>query len=195
TFNGQVTFRSGPFADSSTSMTGPITFNNAVTVQAGAAVTNAGVLTVNGTVTNGGSLTISGGTLAGTGTVTGGTLTVNASGTVSPGHSPGTLTLGGTVTLNGQYVWELNANTTAGPGVNYDQIVGTGTTTVGASSSLSVSLLAGVNLTDPFWSSPQTWTVLNQSSGTLSGSFGSVVNGNFAEGSFSTQTLGNAVLL
>src|SRR5262249_15007253 len=160
-----------------------------LTFAAGARVNNASALTItgrvvnNGTVSGGGSLTIgSGGTLGGSGAVNQPT-TINPGGHLSPGNSPGTITVGGGLTLDGDYDWELNGNTTAGPGTNFDQLIASGgTTTIGAGSFFTVIPLGGVNFTDPFWTAPHSWAVLNQTSGTLSGSFGSVANGAYPQG-------------
>lgn len=66
----------------------------------------------------------SGGVLKGTGTV--GFLTVNAGGTVAPGHSPGCLN-SGNLTLNGTYQIDLGGTTAC---TGYDQLNVTGTVDV-----------------------------------------------------------------
>jgi len=73
---------------------------------------NNGKLLVNANVTTGGVSVGSGGTLAGSGTV--GATTVD--GTFAPGNSIGTLTIGGTLDLNGTSIFEIDP--TLGTGLN-----------------------------------------------------------------------------
>ena len=75
----------------------------------------AGTLVVNNTSGSGtgpGNVSVTGGTLGGTGTI-GGTVTVNG-GTLSPGNSPGVLTIGGELLmLTGTYKYEVDSTPTA----------------------------------------------------------------------------------
>lgn len=105
-----------------------------------------GTLLINNTSGSGtgiGNVLVTGGTLGGTGTV-GGSVTVNG-GTLSPGNSPGVLTLGGDLLLlTGKYKYEVDSapSTTADlVNVTGDLIIGPGSVTL-AASDLGSSLLA-----------------------------------------------------
>ena len=123
--------------------------------------TGAGTLTLSGTNTYGGATAVSagtlrikgdqsgataavtvanGGTLGGTGTV-GGATTLQSGGTLSPGTSPGTLTLASDLTWNGgaNYNWQL-ANATGTAGTDWDLASVTGTLDVQASSGTPFNL-------------------------------------------------------
>lgn len=91
-----------------------------------------GTLAVDGSI-NGGALVQNGGTLAGSGTI-GGAVTVQSGGHLSPGNSPGTITIGGLTLLNGAFL-----HTEIGP-VSDKVIVG-GNLAVGGT--LDVSLDSG----------------------------------------------------
>ncbi|WP_430514112.1 autotransporter domain-containing protein [Pannonibacter phragmitetus] len=88
---------------------------------AGTTTVSGGSLLVNGTLGSGSSLleVASGGTLGGTGTV-GGAATVQSGGTLSPGASPGTLTVNGNLTLEAgsTTLFELNTPNVAGGATN-----------------------------------------------------------------------------
>lgn len=100
-------------------LTGTNSYDGATTV------TN-GKLVVNGNSSTSSLTTVaSGATLGGSGTV--GALIVSTGGFVTPGNSPGILTVNGNYTQAGQYTAEI-AGTTAG--TSYDQIAVTGTVDV-----------------------------------------------------------------
>ncbi len=87
-----------------------------------------GTLVVNGNIrtTTGGDLTVAGGVLKGVGTVGDVTLT---SGSIAPGHSPGTLHVA-SLTLNSGSTFQQDiAGSTAG--TQYDQLIASGTVTLG----------------------------------------------------------------
>jgi autotransporter-associated beta strand protein len=100
------------------------------------------------------------GTLAGTGPVAG---LVNANGRVSPGASPGVLTIIGGLTMaaGSRYVWELAALTTGGSGTNWDRIdIGGGTLNVASAAVLAPQFIGTAtppNSGDPFWQTNHTW--------------------------------------
>jgi fibronectin-binding autotransporter adhesin len=80
---------------------------------------NAGTLAVTGSIVGSGVTVRNGGTLAGNGTISG-SVTVNG-GTISPGNSPGTLTIDGALSLESLSLldFELNAgDQTVGGGIN-----------------------------------------------------------------------------
>lgn len=99
-----------------------------------------GTLRVDGSIATSSTVTVqSTGTLAGTGTV--GDLSL--SGTLAPGHSPGTLTVDGNTTWNGgaTYLWEINdANGAAGSAYDLVSIFGTLTLAATPESKFKLSL-------------------------------------------------------
>jgi autotransporter-associated beta strand protein len=97
---------------SSTSYTGPTTVS-------------AGTLLVNGSIQNSAVTVDNGGTLGGAGTV--GVLTILDGGTVSPGNSPGNLSVAGNVAWNGggNYNWQIY-DATGAAGLGWDLITSGG---------------------------------------------------------------------
>jgi autotransporter-associated beta strand protein len=96
----------------------------------GTVAINAGSIAVNGSLANATTLVNAGGTLAGNGTL--GAVNINSGGTIAPGNSPGTITVGN-MSWNGggTYAWEMSSvNGTAG--TNWDLIDSAGTLTIGA---------------------------------------------------------------
>ena len=101
--------------------TGTLTLSGTNTYSGNTTVSN-GKLVINGSISTSATTTVSSGaTLGGSGTV--GALTINSGGFVTPGNSPGVLTVGN-YSQAGQYTAEI-ADTTVGTG--YDQIDVTGT--------------------------------------------------------------------
>jgi hypothetical protein len=97
---------------------------------------------VGGNMSNQQHLSISGGVLAGTGAIQG-PGAVNLSGTAQtrPGTSPGQITIGGALTQTGTYFAELNGVI---PATQYDQLVGQGNVTVGATLTVSLGFVPPV---------------------------------------------------
>jgi len=172
----------------------------------GGTIVNAGTLLVNNLVGSGtgpGFIAVSNnGTLGGAGTIAG---PVWSAGTIAPGQSAGTLTLnsGLDLTAGGTNVWELSDLTTAGEGVNFDQIVLTdGNLSLGANAKLRLSFINSAtapNANDPFWMTSHSWKIISLAGGaTNSGStaFGSIVNGSYATGTFTNyaDAGGNIIL-
>jgi RHS repeat-associated protein len=115
---------------------GTITIGASSTLAAGSYMQSAGATIVQGTL-NAATVDLEGSTLSGTGMVT---ANVTNGGQVSPGSSPGLLT------INGNYVQTsagiLNAEVGGSrPGVDYDQLAITGTATLGGT--LNVTLING----------------------------------------------------
>jgi hypothetical protein len=100
------------------------TLNNAT----GGLTQTSGLTTVAAGATYSGNLALNGGTLGGNGTVIG--AVTNASGTVAPGSSPGTLTVEGNYTqaAGGTLAEQITGTT---PGTQFDQLHVTGTSSLG----------------------------------------------------------------
>jgi T5SS/PEP-CTERM-associated repeat protein len=92
-------------------------------------VTSTSTLTVNGTLTAQGNVTIGNlGLLGGAGTITASNTTIASGGRLSPGNSPGTLTVDGDMTWlgGGNYNWQIhNATGLVGTGWDYLSVTGT----------------------------------------------------------------------
>jgi autotransporter-associated beta strand protein len=153
---------------------------------------NAGsTLILNGNLTGPGMVFIlPGATLGGNGTVNA-TVSVNGGGGVGPGNSPGSLTFANGVTFasGARYIWEQGAETTAGPGTDWDEIVlSAGNLSVNSSAIFQPTFLNGA---DPdggsFWSSNRTWTNVVRLTGTATNSTG---GGTFTIDNSPWQTFG-----
>ena len=166
----------------------------------------AGTFNLSGVMTTSGSTGVNGGTLAGSGRVSG-LVVVMASGTISPGTNQGKLTLQTGLNLagGGTYLWQLGAlkdNSTGTAGTDFDQISLSGNLALGGSSKLTLdfSLLGGSdpNSSNFYWNSNHSWTLVNGSSATNTGStnFAALTNASFADGTFtsSADNLGNVTL-
>lgn len=107
---------------------GTVTLGGASTYT-GATSVNTGTLVVNGSLGNTAVTVASGATLAGSGTITG-DVTIASGGTLSPGNSPGTITLGSLV-LNSASVLDFQLGLPSGvAGVDSDLINVTGALTL-----------------------------------------------------------------
>ena len=102
-----------------------------------------GTMFLNGSHTGGGNYIVSNSTLAGVGSTTS-AVTINGGGTLSPGAGPGTISTG-SLTINGTLEIDADNNT---PGTGHDQVIVTGTATLGASSVLVIDTGAGLNPAD-----------------------------------------------
>ncbi|MEP6671923.1 MAG: PEP-CTERM sorting domain-containing protein [Chthoniobacter sp.] len=166
-----------------------------------------GTFNLSGTMTAG-ATAVNGGTLAGNGTVNG-LVTVSTGGVISPGNSPGKLTLqtGVNFSSGGKYFWQLASLTDDGNGVagtDFDQILLTGgNLTLGGTSLLTLDFsLLGVsdpNSANTFWLIDHSWTIIdNGGTATNTGStnFSQITDPAFADGSFTTSSdaNGNTVL-
>ncbi|MBJ7260156.1 MAG: autotransporter-associated beta strand repeat-containing protein, partial [Chthoniobacterales bacterium] len=153
---------------------GTLTLSGVNTYTGGTTVAD-GKLVVDGSIA-GSTVTVnSGGTLAGSGSVGG--IVLNLGGTISPGDSPGTLSVAGNETWNagGNYNWQIY-DTTLVAGTGWDLVNATGTLDLSAlslGSEFNVNLwsLSGIapdvngsalNF-DP--SQSYTWTILTAASG------------------------------
>lgn len=140
----------------------------------------AGTTVFTGTV--GGTVTVdAGGTLKGSDTTFTGPVSIGDGGVHSPGTSPGSQTFASGLAYSGSssLTWELIANTTSGPGTNYDFISVTGgDLTIASGASLSLEFLntgvasSTVDWADSFWDVGRTWTLIDfTSSGSSTGIF------------------------
>ena len=109
---------------------------------AGSTTVNAGTLVINGSTGSGNQFSVeAGGTLAGSGTVAG---QVVVAGTLAPGNSPGTLTSGSEVWLDGgDYNWQV---------LNVDGFAGTGYDTIAITGNLDLTNLTTGNFAINLWS-------------------------------------------
>jgi autotransporter-associated beta strand protein len=199
TYTGVTTVSSGTLV---LAATGSIGNSTKIRVQSGA--------TFDASAVTGGFQLQSGQTLQNKGTFIG-SLTALAGSTYAPGNSPGLPEQVGDLALNtaSTFEWELVANSTALPGVNYDQTQFTsgGLTIQSGVIATLVFDFAGstVNWNDVFWDTNQQWTLFSGASShsTVAGIFGTTNIGldslgqNFSVtgGSFSFSTSGNDVLL
>jgi fibronectin-binding autotransporter adhesin len=169
-----------------------------------ARVTNAG-----GTLAFPGQATVgAAGTLSGVGTVTG-PVTVASGGTVSPGNSPGTLSFGNGLTINGNYLWELatagtpadpNANpggsTPAGPQTNHDALAVSGGLLDLTGSTLNLTSLGSTGFNN---AQPYSWQIATAPSGVIGtptiGTISGADFGNLNGGTFTVVPTANSVLL
>jgi autotransporter-associated beta strand protein len=143
-------------ASSTLTLTGNSNFNGATTI-------NAGTLVLSGTNTASAITVASGGTLMGSGS--GGATTV--SGTIAPGNSPGTLTVG-SLTLNGGgvYTWEM-ADATGAAGTGWDRIASTGLLTVNSTSGSTFTIAITSSGAPSNWNyqtSNQSWDIITYGS-------------------------------
>jgi autotransporter-associated beta strand protein len=127
----------------------------------GATTVNDGKLVVNGSISTSVTTVASGATLGGSGTVR--ALTIDSGAFVTPGNSPGILTVNGAYTQAGQYTAEITG-TTAGVG-GYDQIGVTGTVDITGGSLVAMFSGAGYNEGDLFF------ILLNDSTDVITGTY------------------------
>jgi fibronectin-binding autotransporter adhesin len=152
----------------------------------GTTAIQSGSLVVNGSIGSSSLTTISSGaSLLGSGTV--GALVINSGGTISPGNSPGTLTVGST-TWNGggNYNWQIfDATSTAGTG--WDFLSSSGTLTIAATSgdrfNINLWSISGINPDSN--GTPVNFNASSNYSWTIA-SFGSIIG--FSEDKFSLVT-------
>lgn len=199
--NGKVRRSGVVSSDAGTTIfTAPNTYTGGTIVFAGTLLAN----NASGSATGPGSVLVTNaGTLGGTGTIAG-AVTVMTNGNIAPGITAGTLTLQGgfDASAGGTYVWDLAANTTNGPGSNFDRLAVTGGTVVlGGTSKLALNFTGTAtvpNAADVFWQTPRTWTILAVSGGASNPgatAFASITN-TYAAGTFTNfaDAGGNIVL-
>lgn len=188
----------------SLTLTGNCTYTGATTVSAGSLiVANGAQLNGSGAVTVGGAARA---VLGGSGTIAG-PVTLTGTATVSPGTSAGNMTLqnGLTYAAGATYLWELAANTTSGPGSNWDRIVLTGgSLSINTAAVFVPGFIGDASTPDasiPFWQVSRRWDNIIELTGTasnLGGSAFTIDNSLWSSaGSFSTMpaTVGNGIAL
>ncbi|MGC4016174.1 MAG: hypothetical protein QM755_16875 [Luteolibacter sp.] len=110
------------------------------------------------------------GVLNGSGTLNVAT-TIQSGGTYSPGNSPGAMNIGAdfTIEAGATFAWELGDNSTSGPGTTFDMTTVTaGNFSLENGSIFNIALLGSANYSDVFWTSDQSWVVVdNTGTGTL----------------------------
>ncbi len=152
--NGASLTTPGAFANQ-----GNLVVSSGSTLTVSGGFIGSGVSTVNGTLTAGTATVSGGGTLNGSGTIA---ANLANNGVVSPGNSPGVLTINGTYTQGSGGALDLEiGGTTAGSA--YDQVNVSGTVTFAGT--LNVSLINGFGP-----SVPETFTVVTAQGG-ISGNF------------------------
>ncbi|QQE12600.1 autotransporter-associated beta strand repeat-containing protein [Planctomycetota bacterium] len=139
---------------------------------------NEGILIVNGNMASANINVANGAMLSGAMSLAG---NYNNSGRMSPGNSPGTMAIGGNLTLTGTSVYDMEIESTAGAGVGNDLIDVDGTADVDGT--LNVIGLPGYTPTDG-----DTFTIL-ESDGGVSGTFSSIFEN---LGSFNVKAIYNA---
>ncbi|MFO0935041.1 MAG: PEP-CTERM sorting domain-containing protein [Gemmataceae bacterium] len=159
------------------------------TANLGKITNNNGSFTLNGTANA--RVDIVGGTLSGSGTINalpGTSVVIGAGGKLSPGNSPGQITIGGGLDVRGQLEMDIsngggsnNSNASGGnqtPGSGFDTILvrpptGSSTTTSATIHTSTSAVLKSANAnqssfnSDTFWASTQRWTFLTTTNGTI----------------------------
>lgn len=178
-------------------LSGNNTFTSATT-------NSAGTLLVNGSLASSSVTVNAGATLGGTGTING-QVNVDAGGSVGAGAGPGVLVITNGLDLGagGTNIFELAANSTSNPGINFDQISLTGgNLALGGASRVLVKFTGTATFpdsTNSFWQQTNTWKIIALSGGAANPGatvFAGVdgVDGNNA-GTFSTSADASGVYL
>jgi hypothetical protein len=129
----------------------------------------------------------------------GNTLLIQPGGVVAPGD-PSTITVGGNMTLNGSYDWDLNGNDNTMAGGTFDQINVMGSATLDPPV-VNAQFGGTQSFADPFWNHSKTWLILDASQGLSEvGAIPTVNAGTgflqyYSEGSFTTTMQGSTGLL
>ncbi len=201
TYSGGTTVSAGTLTAGNNTALG----SGAVSVTGGSLTLNSGI-TLNNAINVGASGRINGnavsstlgGTISGTGTL-GGSLTV--SGTLSPGNSPGIMTIDGNLTLGSAaiYQWELANLSTSGAGTNFDQISLSSSGSLAINAGATLAPVFGASLApnegNSFWNTNRSWAVVqNNGSGTITGSF-LINNSPWSNGTFSFNSSNSQVTL
>ncbi len=143
---------------------------------------DSGKLLINSSTALGTTITVGNTSTLGGGGTAFGPAVIQSGGELAPGNSPGVMTFANLSMQTGSnFEFELTANTTAGLGLNYDgvNILPAGSLTLGSGVTSSLvfnSAGSTVNWSNSFWSSNQSWRVVD------------VVDNNYANPLFSSLT-------
>jgi hypothetical protein len=170
--NGKLTIPSGGAAsiiNGMVSVAGTTTVGGTLNVGSGATLSGTQLLTVS----SGGKLAVQGTvtqpvTVSNNGILTGNAhfthdVTIQPGGHLQPGNSPGTVVVGGNMTLNGNYDWDLNGNDSVAAGGTFDQVGVTGSTKLDPPA-VNVAFGPALSFSNAFWQTPETWDILNTGS-------------------------------
>lgn len=207
TYSGGTTVNAGTISANHANAlgSGATTINSGATVSIAAGITLANNVTINsgGFLHGVGPSSAFGGIVSGPSGTLSGTLAIASGGSIAPGSSPGLLNVAGSVTFNSgsHFTWELSAFSTATPGTHFDQLLvlsggsltlSSGATLVPAFTGTATSPASG----NSFWASAQTWTVIANSGGTVTGTAFNLDNSPWsANGNFAAALANNEVLL
>ncbi|WP_377807981.1 autotransporter domain-containing protein [Azospirillum sp. A29] len=177
--NGAVTLGDGGSATVAGAIMAPVTVQNAVLAVEGTGSTGSVVVGSGGAAridgTAGGTVAIAeGATLGGNGVIRGAT---TVAGTLSPGNSPGVLTVGSAVTMTGTGIYRAEVDgPSAGVGAgHHDQVAVQGATFTAAGTLAPVLRGIGGSATNSYLPAlGQSFSIVTASGGVL-GSFGSLV--------------------
>lgn len=154
TFSGDI---SGDHAVNITG-TGTVRFTNAKSYTGPTSIDANATLRLDGSINS--AVTVSG-VLSGNGSA--GDVTIESTGFIRPGNSPGSFNVTGDLTIAGTYEWEFdNAGSVGVAGENFDQIVmnaSDGVLTI--SGGVLNVVLANGDYSDPFWDSSHTWKIID----------------------------------
>jgi autotransporter-associated beta strand protein len=144
-----------------------------VNTYSGPTMINGGTLLVNGSTAAASTVTIGPAVLGGNGSIGGSVVTTGASSIISPGNSPGVLTMAGlNSTAGGAFQFEIHASGGVPvAGTDFDQLVVTGTATMGALGQLQA---IAPDLLMP----TQTYVIMTRGDGS-SGTFAGLGEGDF----------------
>jgi fibronectin-binding autotransporter adhesin len=183
------------------SVAGTTTVNSALTVGVNTTLAGSQLLTVGAT----GSLAVQGtvtqpvtvaGVLSGNGSINN-TVFIQPGAHLKPGSSPGTITVNGDMTLNGNYDWDLAGNDNTMAGGTFDKVIVSGTTQLDPPA-VNANFSGSLSFADPFWRSPRTWDILDTGS-FFDNSLPDLTTSDtsyrafYPNGSFSLQLAGNSL--
>ncbi|HVU24887.1 MAG TPA: autotransporter-associated beta strand repeat-containing protein [Opitutus sp.] len=185
---------------------GAVTIGSGGILSAGAGIALDNDIAIgSGGTLNGASGSSFAGTISGDGSLDG-AVTLASGGSLSPGNSPGNLTVTSgsslTFTSGSTYDWQLGslvANGSGSAATDWDLITLNGTASLSTNGVFLTPGFLTANSApdqgDSFWSSSHSWTVVTgNASSTITGTF-QVDNSGWSTGAFSTQLSGNDLVL
>ncbi len=182
TFNGTVT--GGVATDGSLTSSGNLNLAaGTVNVYPNGTTVTAGTLLVNGLLVTPLTTVDAGATLGGNGTVTGDV--VDNGGTVSPGNSPGIITIGGNYTEAGTLKIEIAGTSGPGSPTGHDQVVVGGNTTIIPATS-TLNLVKFNPAYEPALG--DTFKIISGAAGSITGHFGTFTSNFTTDLIYATDT-------